>query len=162
MYRLTLLTSLLLSACAGETAHGPSLAKRAIESRGMEEPLREAAAPAPPSAALGAQIDGLIKRAQAGQREFAALLPRARTAASQAGAQATESWIVAQQLLSALEKARAPSTGSLAELDALMATRLKEGDEAGLVELQAAGAEVSALVEAQQRDLDGVRDAIIR
>jgi hypothetical protein len=65
-------------------------------------------------------------------------------------------------LLSALESERAPSTAALAELDALIATRLKDGNEAGLTELEAADSKIAALVDAQQADLDRIRARIVR
>jgi hypothetical protein len=161
MLRLLILSPILLTACAGE-AIGPSLAKRPIESRSMTEPVREAAVPAAADAELRTQIARLTDSAQAGQRAFAALLPRARSAASAAGPEGSESWITAQQLFSALENERAPTTRALADLDALIANRLKEGTEAGIVELQAADAEAAALVEAQQRELDSLRVRLSR
>lgn len=158
---LLFLAPLLLAGCASE-AIGPSLAKRPIEDRDMSEPVRQVSPPAPADAPLKAQIAGLVARAEAGQSAFAALLPKAESAASAAGPDGSESWIAAQQLVSALESARAPSPGALAELDALMATRLKDGNEAGLTELQAADQQVAALVEAQQHDIDRIRARIAR
>lgn len=161
MHRLSMTTLLLLTACSG-TAVGPSLAKRPIESRSMAEPVREVVPPAPADAALKSQIADLVHRARTGQSEFAALLPRVKTAAAAAGNQGSESWVAAQQLLSALEGSRAPSTIALSALDALIATRLSGGTEAGLTELQAADAEVAALVSTQQRELDALRAQIAR
>ncbi|MBA2919437.1 hypothetical protein GON01_10280 [Sphingomonas sp. MAH-20] len=161
MTRLFLLVPLMLAGCASAGV-GPSLAKRPIEDRDLSEPVRQVAPPAPADASLKAQIDGLVARARAGQSGFAALLPKAESAASGAGADGSESWVVAQELLSALESERAPSTTALAELDALIAERVKTGSEAGLTELQAADAEVGAIVEAQQRDLDRIRARIVR
>ena len=152
---------LLLSACAGEVV-GPSLAKRPIESRSMAEPVREIARPAPADATLTGRIAGLVERARAGQRDFAALRTRAEAAAAAAGPQGSESWIAAQQLLSALEGARGPTTAALAELDRMILDGLAGGNEAGTVELQQANAEVAALVTAQQRDFDSLRNRIVR
>jgi hypothetical protein len=161
MKRLFLLAPLMLAACADASA-GPSLAKRPIENLDLAEPVRQVAPPAPADAALRARIAGIVERADSGQRAFAALLPKAESAASAAGAEGSETWLTAQQLLSALESERAPSTAALSELDALIAARLKEGNEAGLTELQAADGQVAALVDAQQRDLDRVRSRIAR
>lgn len=160
MQRLLILAPFLLPACAGE-AVGPSLAKRPVENGTMADPVREVAAPAPAGANLRNQIAGLVTRAKAGDSAFAALLPKARSAAAGAGAEGSESWIAAQQLLSALEEARAPTTQSLSELDALVTARLNNGEE-GLVELQAADAEVAGLVESQQRTFDSLRGQISR
>lgn len=161
MHRLLMIAPLLLTACSG-AAVGPSLAKRPIEDRSMAEPVRAIPPPAPADAALQGQIAGLIDRARTGQREFSALLPRVQAAAGAAGSDGSESWIAAQQLLSALEGLRAPTTAALGELDALVATRLNNGTEAGMIELQAADAEVAELVEGQRRALDSLRARIAR
>jgi hypothetical protein len=161
MTRLLVLASLMLSACSS-AGIGPSLAKRPIESRDLSEPVREAVPPAPADASLRAQIERLVQRAQAGQNAFAALQPKAESAATAAGADGSESWVAAQELLSALESERAPSTAALAELDALIAERVRAGSDAGLAELRAADAQVTQLVDAQQRDLDRIRARIVR
>lgn len=161
-HRLLLTAPLLLSACADGQSIGPSLAKRPIENRDMSEPVRAVAAPAPAGAQTASQIAALVERAQAGQRAFAALLPRAEGAASAAGSEGSESWIAAQQLLSALETERAPSTQALSELDALVTATLNGDDQAGVAEIQAADAEIAALVEAQQRDLERLRERVSR
>lgn len=161
MRLLSALTPLILAACAGQ-ATGPSLSQRAIEATDLGEPVREVAPPATADAALLAQIEQLLNRAQAGQGAFAALLPRARTAAAAAGTEASESWVVAQQQLSGLESARAETVSALAELDALLATRLLSGTDAGLVELQAAELRITPIAQAQQRELDGLAARLSR
>ncbi len=159
MRHLVLAVPLILSACAGQTT-GPSLAKRAIESTSLSEPQVEAIAPAAADADLRARIEALLVQAREGQSAFAAILPRARSTAESAGAEASESWIVAQQQLSALEAARAPTTRALGELDALLVARLDAHADAGVVEIQAAQVEAGALADAQQRDIDALRARI--
>ncbi len=161
MHRLFLSAPLLLAACSGATI-GPSLATRPIEASDLSEPTRQLAAPAPADAELLSRIAALVEQAQGSERDFASLLPRAQAAAAAAGADGSESWIVAQQLLSALEGARAPATRSLTELDALIVARLTGGTEAGLIELQAANAEVATLVQGQQSAFDRLRTRINR
>jgi hypothetical protein len=155
------LAPLLLAACAGQSS-GPSLAKRPIESRSLEEPVREALAPAPADAALRALIDEQVDRARKSQSEFAALLPRVQDAASSAGAQGSESWIAAQQLLSALEGSRAGTTGALGRLDELIAERVLAGQDAGLAELQAAQREVAELADQQRGRFESLRERVNR
>jgi hypothetical protein len=161
MRRLLILTPLVLSACA-DAGIGPSLAKRPIESRSMAEPVSTPAQAQLADADLQSQIDGLIDRANVGQRAFAGLLPRARAAALAAGPEGSESWIVAQQLLTALEAARAASPDALARLDAMLATRALAGDEAGLSELQAAQQLVATTTDGQNRALEELRARISR
>jgi hypothetical protein len=155
------LAPLLLGACAGD-AIGPSLAKRPIESRSLEEPVREAASPTPADAALQAEIDKQLGRARESQRAFADLLPRTQAAAASAGTEGSESWIGAQQLLTALEGSREGATGALGALDALIAARVLAGQDAGLAELQAAQKEVAAIADQQRESFDRVRARINR
>lgn len=161
MRRLPIFAPMLLAAVAAQAAP-PSLAKRPVEDKSMAEPQRTVAPPAPADAPLTAQIAELVDKAEDGQRAFAALLPRAQSAAAAAAGEGSESWIAAQQLLTALESARAPSTSALSEIDTLIATRLDDGSEDGLTELQAADTRLSALAEAQQKELDGLRGRISR
>lgn len=161
MNRLLILAPLMLAGCTGQ-AIGPSLAKRPVEGQSFDEPARTHAAPATADAGLRSRIANLVGRAQGGQRAFADLLPRAREAASGAGVEGSEGWIAAQQLLSALESARAPSTQALGELDALLAERVNTGKEDGLAELQAANSQVSSIVDTQNSELAAVRARINR
>lgn len=158
---LLLLPLLVLAACAGSTA-GPSLSKRPIENMPLTEPQVEVSPPPVADPALRTRIESLVAQAREGQGAFAALLPRARQAAASAGAEASESWIAAQQLLSAAEAARAPSTRALGELDAIIAAQLQRGSDEGLAELQAAQAELAPLVQEQQRAIDDLRERIRR
>lgn len=162
MHRCLLLASLLLAGCAESGSVGPSLARRPIESRNLGEPAREATPPVAADAQLRSEIEGLVNRARTGEREFAALLPRTEAAARAAGAEGSESWIAAQQLLSALEAARGTTTAALGRLDALLAGRVLARNEAGFVELQSAQQDVAALAEAQQRQFDRLQARINR
>lgn len=161
MNRLLVLAPLMLAGCTGQ-AIGPSLAKRPVEGQSFDEPVRTSAAPAVADTGLRGRIADLVARARAGQRAFSDVLPRAREAASSAGAEGSEGWIAAQQLLSALESARAPSTQALGELDTLLAERVNTGKEDGLAELQAADTQVSTIVDTQQSELVAIRARISR
>jgi hypothetical protein len=162
MRRALPLALLLLAGCAQSAGIGPSLGLRPIERRDLSEPVAAAAAPVAADAELNSQIEGLRNRARLGGREFDALLPRVQTAAVAAGAQGSESWIAAQQLLSALEAARAPTSDALGRTDALLAARVLGRQEAGLAELQAAQQEIAELSEAQQNSLDRLQARINR
>lgn len=153
---------LSLAGCAQSAGVGPSLARRPIESRDLSEPDGTATPPAPADAELQAQIEGLRDRARTGAREFDVLAPRAQSAAAAAGAEGSESWIAAQQLLSALESARAATTDALGRIDALLAARVLAGNDVGLSELQAAQREMAELAEAQQDRLESLGARISR
>jgi hypothetical protein len=161
MRLLVPLVSLLLASCATESV-GPPLSKRPIEAMPLGEPRREAVAAPAADAELRGRIAALLAQAREGEQGFAAVLPRARSAAGAAGSQGSETWVAAQQLLSAAESARAQTTRALGELDALMAARVGGGTDQGLAELQTAQAEVSAVAEEQQRVIDQLRERISR
>ena len=115
---LAVLILLGASACAPEGPY-PSLAPRPIEKAMAETEELPAPAAVPDDAGLPAKIAALIAQARRGEADYQAALPEARAAASNAGASASDSWIVAQQALSRLEAARATTAGALADLDAL-------------------------------------------
>ena len=162
MLRALSLAPLLLAGCAQSAGVGPSLARRPIESRDLSEPVREAAPPVAAEAQLSSEIEGLVNRARVGERDFAALLPRAEAAAAAAGAEGSEGWLAAQQLLSALEAARGTTTSALGRLDAMLAQRVLARNEAGFADLQSAQQQVAALAEAQQRRFDRLQARISR
>lgn len=157
-----LIAPLLLAGCANSADVGPSLARRPIESRNLSEPIREATPPVAAEAPLRSEIADLLIRARTGERDFNALLPRAEAAASASGSEGSESWITAQQLVSALEGAREATTGALGRLDALLAQQVLAQNEAGLAELQSAQQEVAALAETQQARIDSLQAQINR
>ena len=161
MKSLLPLALLLAASCALE-GDAPSLARRPIESRDLNSPPAEAAPPAPADAGLTAEIAKLIAQAEAGQQSFAAALPRAQAAAAGAGPEGSESWIVAQQSLSALETARADTSAALARIDALLAERVQARSDAGLAELQAAAQQAGVLAEAQQAAIDAMQQRLNR
>ena len=161
MRRAFILALLILPSCAPSSG-GPSLARRPIESRDLAEPVAVESAPVATDPELAAQIDGLVNRARVGERDFFALLPRAQAAASAAGTQGSESWITAQQLLTALEGAREATSNALTRLDALLAARVLAGNDAGLAELQSAQRDVGALSEQQQQRFDQLQARINR
>jgi hypothetical protein len=154
--------ALLLAAACADTGNAPSLARRPIESRDLNAPVPEAAPPAVADAALQQEIATVIERAESGQRAFAALLPPAQSTAAAAGAEASESWIAAQQLLTALESSRTDTTAALARVDALISERVLAKSDAGLAELQAAAARIGALADAQQSSIDALKARISR
>jgi hypothetical protein len=110
------------SACAGDTAKFPSLAKRPIESQ------RDTAAvpppPAPPvkaslSEEILARISKAVAEAQAGETEFDSLLSNARSSVSRAqdAAVGSESWVAAQMAISTLERSQIPVKTALSDID---------------------------------------------
>jgi len=162
----------LLGACASQTGF-PSLSPRAAEFERSGTPLppclkpaqgapaAAAAAEAPAPAddpALASRIADLTGRARQGQADFSRLLTQARASARRAGASGSESWIAAQQDISRLQAARAPTVDVLAELDALSVARSADSatSAADRERVTAAAEEVRVLAAAQQAELDSL------
>jgi hypothetical protein len=167
-----LAASALLGACASQTGF-TSLSPRAAEFERSGAPLppclkpaqgpsaAAAAAEAPAPAddpALAARIAALAGQARQGQADFARLLPQARASARRAGASGSEGWIAAQQDISRLQAARAPTVDALAELDALSVARSADPatSAADRERVTAAADEVRVLAAAQQVELDSL------
>ncbi len=148
---LAILTALLVAAACAAPGPYPSLAPRPAEKAQAEDADEREPAPQPDDPALAERIAGFDAEAQAGAAEFDAALPPAEAAVAAGGAPGSDSWIEAQQAVSRLEAARAKTTATLADLDALSVERSGAGTlSAGDRErLRAAIAGVQALADAQ-------------
>ncbi|HWH22402.1 MAG TPA: hypothetical protein VNT25_03800 [Allosphingosinicella sp.] len=148
--------ALALASCASRGSF-PSLAPRPAEGLSNEEPVRTPVAVAP-DRGLAGTIARLIGQAREGQRAFERALPRAREAASRAGAAGSDSWVEAQQALSRLEAARKDTIAALAELDRLTVERAAVPTNAAQFEaLQATAEAVASLARDQQEEVDRLR-----
>ncbi len=153
---LALPVTLLLAACVAP-GDFPSLAVRPEERElSLEEPVRTPPAVAD-NAALGAQIADVVARARQGQRAFAAVEDRAAAAVRGAGGRGSDTWVAAQEALSVLEAARAPTTRALADLDQLLIARAAVPTSAAdFQRLEAARDEAQALARAQTARIEGL------
>jgi hypothetical protein len=105
---------------------------------------------------LKERLDGLMGQALAGDTLFDQAIAQAERLASGAGAPQSESWIVAQQALSAAVAAREPTARALGDIDSLGATKLQAQGGLAPADLDAinrAGAEVGAI---DQRQADRI------
>ncbi len=126
----------------------------------MDEPVRAAPIIAP-DANLTRQISDFLGQARRGQAEYEARRPAARAATAAAGSAGSESWIEAQQALSRLEAARAPTVTALADLDELRVRRANIPVNAGdFAALGAAIERADALARGQQEEIDRLRASI--
>lgn len=121
------LLCLALSACNAPQAGAPSLAPRAAEAIDPRVPIPSEVVAGPADPALAARIAGLMAEVRAGDDAFRAAAAEAERLAAAAGPAQSESWIEAQQSLSALVAARAPVARAIADLDALAATLVVSG-----------------------------------
>jgi len=147
-----IIPSALLGACTPVGGPYPSLAPRPAEAIDPRVPVPEAVNDRPAAPALTAQLAALVNRAHAGDGDFGPAIVRAEQMASAAGPPKSESWIAAQEALSAAIAARAPVTLALADIDALGAQALQATGglaPSDLAAIRSAGAEVAEIAERQ-------------
>jgi len=161
---IVIVLGLALSACS--SAGGgpyPSLAPRAAEAIDPRVPVPEVVNDRPASATLTGRLADLVAQARQGDADFAPAIDRAEALASAAGAAQSESWIAAQEALSAADAARAPTIRALGDIDALGATSLQVlGGLApnDLAAIRTAGAEVGQIAERQSRRLQAIHQRL--
>ncbi|MGE5562173.1 MAG: hypothetical protein ACM3ZV_02565 [Bacillota bacterium] len=160
MRRLILVTLLALSACSSAGGPYPSLQPRAAEAIDPRlqpvRPLNDR----PVTPALAAQLAGLVAQARSGDAAFEPEAARAEQLSASAGAPQSESWIAAQQALSAAIAARKPSALAQADIDTLAATALQtQGGIApnDLKAIESAAAEVSRIARGQTDRIDAMQ-----
>jgi len=103
----------------------PSLRPRAAEAIDPRiEPVRPVN-DRPVAPALAATLAALVDQARAGDTSFGPAATEAERLAANAGAPQSESWIAAQEALSAAIAARKPTALAQADIDALGATALQ-------------------------------------
>lgn len=143
----------------------PSLAPRPAEAIDPRVPVPEPALSMTPAPALEAQLDRLVSQAVAGDQAFQPLLERARQLAESAGAKESESWILAQQALSAAVAARTPVTAAVADIDALGAARVQKlgGIAAGdLMAIDTAAARVGGIDSREAAAIEAIQARLAR
>lgn len=152
MRKLLFLTALLLDACSSGGGPYPSLQPRNAESIDPRvQPLRPVN-DRPVSPSLSSQLESLVEQARSGDSAFAPQAADAERLADAAGAPESESWIAAQEALTAAIAARAPTATALGDIDTLAATALQtQGGIApnDLKTIQRAAAEVAAIANGQ-------------
>ena len=160
MRSAALIPILMLGACAAPGGPYPSLQPRAAEQVDPRVPVERPINDRPVTPALASRLAELVAAARGGDGAFGPAMDRAEQLASSAGAPQSDSWIAAQEALSAAIGARSPTAQALGDIDALGADRLQgQGGlaPADLAAVQAAGAEVGALDRRQAERIDAVQ-----
>ncbi|MFL6735182.1 MAG: hypothetical protein ACJ8EY_10875 [Sphingomicrobium sp.] len=151
--------TLVIAGCAAPGPPSPSLAPRAAEQIDPRLPVLPAGPVPPLSQAVSAQLAALIRQARSGDTQFGPAIAEAERRAAAAGASRSESWIVAQEALSAASAARGDTTRALAEIDAIGAQALASKGSIGpadLAAIQAAAREVGQIDNRQASQLTAV------
>jgi len=153
-----------LAACAGPVAP-PSLLPRAAEAIDPRVPVERPMNDRPVDPALASKLGALVSQARSGDDAFAPAAAEAERLAASAGAPQSESWIAAQQALSAAIAARDPTVQALGDIDSLGADRLQTNGGLSpndLAAIQQAGAEVGAIDQRQASTIKSVQDQLAR
>jgi hypothetical protein len=155
----------MLAACSAPAVNAPSLAPRAAEAIDPRIRIPDAAPVESASPALVARLSALVRQAQAGDSAFRPAAEEAERLAAAAGDPQSESWVVAQQALSAAVAAREPVSTALADIDAIGSRELETtgrvapADQAAIAVASATVGEIdrrqAALIDRLQRRLGG-------
>ena len=165
MFRQSTLLCLLLAACATPQSGEPSLAPRAIEAVDPRVPIPSEVVLGSADPALAARIAELMTAVRAGDAAFRGAAEAAERKASAAGTVQSESWIEAQQLLSAAVAARAPVAKAISDLDGLAAARLAASGgilPGDLAAITAATDEAGAIGEREAAAIDRIEASLTR
>ena len=101
--------------------------------------------------ALAARLGALVGQAEAGDARFREAAGAAERSVAAAGGPQTESWVAAQQALSALVSTREPVTGALADIDALGSTRIQGFGGIAAADMRAIQAAAARVAEIDRR-----------
>ncbi|MET0240927.1 MAG: hypothetical protein ABW184_13640 [Sphingobium sp.] len=161
----------ILSFGSIESAHAqsrayPSLSRREVESRDRDAEIAKAAAEQPVVKPLDATVTADLGKlgsqattaGQAFDRDYPASA-RAVSAAGQAPV-GSESWVVAQQAISALDAQRFDAVTALAGMDSIYIAQLNDGGDSATVATYRAP--VLAMVDQQNDRLDSLRFRLSR
>ena len=158
-----LLLMLVPGGCSAPGGPFPSLQPRAAEAIDPRVPVERPMNPRPVDPALAATLERLIGEARAGDSAFAPLMDSAERLAAEAGAPRTESWIAAQEALTAAIAARRATAGALADVDALGGDKLETLGgmaPADFSAVQAAADQVGAIATRQQDRILAVQNRL--
>ena len=153
---LPLVSALAAAACAAPSGY-PSLAPRAAEGIDPRVPIADAPSPGTVDPATAAALAEAVARARGGVAEFDRLARTAEALAAAAGPRQSESWIAAQQALSALVAQHGVTTNAAATIDAIAATKIDETRwlvPATRDAIEAAAGAVGAINDAQSATID--------
>jgi hypothetical protein len=160
MRRFALFPLLAVSACATPGGPYPSLQPRAAEAIDPRVPVMNPMNDRPVSASLASRLAELVGQAREGDATFRPLANEAQRLADAAGAPQSDSWVVAQQALSAAAEARGQTVRALGDIDEIGATLLQKQQglaPADLAAIQGAGEEAGAIDRRQAETIAAIQ-----
>jgi hypothetical protein len=149
-----------LAGCTQPGGPAPSLAPRAAEALDPRAPVVAATATQLADPALATRLAELVARAHQGDAAFTTAAAEAQRLAAAAGAPQSESWISAQQALSAAVAAREPAVRALGDIDAMTRDQLTRNGGIGPADLSAiksAAADVATIERRQAQTIDALQ-----
>ena len=154
------LAALFLSACAASGGPYPSLQPRAAEQIDPRVPVTRPMNDRPVAPALASRLAALVEQARGGNSAFDSAASDAERLAAGAGAPQSESWISAQEALTAAIAARKAAAQALGDIDEIAATALQ--NQRGIAPndlgaIQRAAAEVGAIDGRQADRIDAIQ-----
>lgn len=163
---LTIIT-VTLSGCAMQEGDFPSLLKRPYE----DEPVMDAASDSAAVVSslptdLEQKLNETVAQSRTADAAFGARLPAVKSRVNAAGGAAvsSESWVVAQMELAALEMVRSPSVEALADIDTLYRQQLEreaaEDQSGGTAIIARQRDAVKAEVDRQQVEIDAMKNRL--
>ena len=157
---ITVSIAATIAACAQQGGPSPSLQPRPAESIDPRVPIEGPVNNRPVSAALAGRLSDLVAQARSGDAAFQPLADRAQSLASAAGPPQSESWVAAQQALSAAIAARGPTAQAMGDIDALGSNMLQTNGglaPADLAAIEKAGGEVGAIDRRQAERVEAIQ-----
>jgi hypothetical protein len=125
MRRAVFISFAIVSACAAPGGPYPSLRPRAAEAIDPRVPVVRPINNRLASASLTERLSALVNAAESGNADFDGAASTAERLADAAGAPRSESWIAAQEALTAAIAARNPTATALGDVDAIAADALQ-------------------------------------
>jgi hypothetical protein len=155
-----LLFAASLSACASPGGPYPSLQPRAAEAIDPRVPIERPMNDRPVAAILAARLAQLVAQARDGDAAFEPAAATAERLAAAAGPAPSESWIAAQEALTAAMSAREPTAHALGDIDGLAAAMLQANGGIApndLAAIKSAATEVAAIDQRQNARIDALK-----
>ena len=156
------ITLLLLSACASRGGPYPSLQPRSAERIAARVPVDKPMNNRPAGSALTARLASLVAEARNGDATFAVAVADAERLAASAGAPRSESWIAAQEALTAAVAARKSTATALGDIDEIGARALQTQGGIAPNDLAAINGAAREVAELDQRQADRIKAIQIR
>ena len=155
-----LITLLLLSACSAPGGPYPSLQPRAAEAIDPRIPITKPMNERPVSPALASRLAALVDEARSGNAAFEGPASEAERLAASTGAPHSDSWITAQEALTAAIAARKATATALSDIDAIGGNSLQANAGMApndLAAIKSAAAEVATLDQRQAARIDAIQ-----